>query len=175
MMFADWLVFLVAAYFLFLNPYQPTGSLIGDVMVHILCAVFFGGLTSLAALWPQRIRRNRKRKELLALPKHTVEGVLSPPLLFDTGKTYSVPTITGYSQEIGGNWSTYNHYTYVSRKKYDGWYVKLMQAGPSMVFRGLPTRFFPDKEPLPAIGGYAKITYVTEKDGTNYFVSAVPA
>ena len=125
--------------------------------------------------WPRRIKQHLKRKELLALPQHTVEGILSAPLPFNTGKHRSVPVSTGYSQEIGGKWSLYSHYTYSSRPVYEGQYVKLMYVDDTIIFRSLPASFFSNMEQIPIVEGAAKITYVTDSDGTNYFISAIRA
>ena len=146
-----------------------------DGSSRLLLMVLSCGLFALLAGWPRRIKQHLKRKELLALPQHTVEGILSAPLPFNTGKHRSVPVSTGYSQEIGGKWSLYSHYTYSSRPVYEGQYVKLMYVDDTIIFRSLPASFFSNMEQIPIVEGAAKITYVTDSDGTNYFISAIRA
>ena len=137
----------------------------------ILCAC---GMPVFLLQWHKRIPQHFKRRNLMRLPFKTVCGVLSEPLPYNTGETRSVAVPTGFTQKYGGDWGTYVHYRYESHTVYSGQYAELLCGDTPMVFRSLPPYFFSKEDSIPVTMGIVKITYVTDTDGTNYFISARP-
>ena len=133
-------------------------------------AGFAGNLTM---FYPKRIRLAKQRKMLSGLPVHTVLAEKISCQSVDTGKTDSRYVVDGYSQEIGGDWRSYEHGHFESRNVYDGnQAVYRIAENPeeTLVLRSLPKDFFLRETLIPMTLGTFRVNYVSHGK-TNYWLS----
>ena len=143
------------------------------LVLFIPCA-FFTGL-------PRRITNYFRLKKILSHPIKRAVGYLDTPVKVGEGKTATILVPKGFSQEIGGDWSLYEHYDFDQVKIYTGnqaFFTELDQNDRPvhcMKICSLPPGYSDAALTLPDKKKKILLTYVTDDDGTNYFVSAHPA
>ena len=151
-----------------LNTKAPAGFA-GNLTMFLFSAVLFffiGG-------YPKRIRLAKQRKMLSGLPVHTVLAEKISCQSVDTGKTDSRYVVDGYSQEIGGDWRSYEHGHFESRNVYDGnqaVYRSAENPEETLVLRSLPKDFFLRETLIPMTLGTFRVNYVSHGK-TNYWLS----
>ena len=143
------------------------------LVLFIPCAFFIG--------LPRRIANHFHLKKILSHPIKQAVGYLDTPVKVGEGKTATVLVPRGFSQEIGGDWSLYEHYDFDHVKVYTGnqaFFTELDQNDRPVHFMkicSLPPGYSDVALTLPDTRAKILLTYVTDDDGTNYFVSARPA
>lgn len=119
--------------------------------------------------WVRRHKSEKDKDRLLALPVQTVRGTIPMVWPITKGEYTSIPT--GHS--IGTNGTDYYHYRYgtvqrpTGRDKADIW------ADANIIHvESLPKGFSDKPTTIPQCPHPVTISYVTDTDGTNYFISA---
>lgn len=168
----DLLVFIMIALCLIL-PLREGTPVASVILLRIVFIVLFGTLVALAAKWPKRLKDDKKRRRLLSLPVQKTIGVCNTPTPYFDGKVRYEYVPSGFSQQIGGNWNLYNHYHLEQVRDMKGWHavVVVPDSGQTIEIHTLPDPFWGKAETIPSLPQPKAITYVTDSDGTNYFVS----
>jgi len=169
----DLLVFIMILLCLIV-PLRNGTPVMTAILLRVVFVALFGVVMALAAKWPRRIREDKKRKQLLMLPVRKVVGVCDTPTPCFDGKVRYEYVPSGFSQQIGGDWSFYSHYHTEKVRDMKGWHaiVSIPGSDSTIEIHTLPNPFWGSADTIPSFTQPTEITYVTDTDGTNYFVSA---
>lgn len=119
--------------------------------------------------WIRRYKSQKKRDYLLSLPTQNAVGTI--PLSFEITRSQYGYVPAGYSMKSDGD--AYFHYApgtiYTSTGRYRA-YANI--GNERILLESLPKKFGNKKTVIPTFHNPVRISYVTDKDGTNYFVTA---
>lgn len=162
-------------------------TLFGSILLFLCYAAIFLGIGAFFFHWPQKIRQNKNEKRLLSLPKNKVNGTVCMRSWQKSGKSETVSSLAGYSIGINGNFAS--HYKFESDELFDGASITVEDAatGHWLIIRSFKRDYSStnggfrrlvkdlDEIGFPTLQDVDRsfcITYVTDSDGTNYFVRA---
>lgn len=155
---------------------MPTFSTMG-IIFGIICEIIGLGMTIPVCAWlcgwKRRYRSHKERERLLSLPLKTVTGSIEFVSSHVRKIEYHAnPT----GSTIGPGGETYYHYGPDRPEPiYDYHYADLYtKVGHCIPLRTLPTDFHDElTDRIPqSWNHYFNVTYVTDSDGINYFVSS---
>lgn len=169
----DLLVFIMILLCLIV-PLRDGTPVVTAILLRVVFIALFGIITALAAKWPKRLKDDKKRKQLLMLPVQRVVGVCQIATPFFDGKVRYEYVPSGFSQQIGGDWSFYSHYHTEKVRDMKGWHaiISIPDTDRTIEIHTLPDPFWGSTETIPSFTQPRVITYVTDTDGKNYFISA---
>lgn len=139
--------------------------------------------------WPRRFAEREERKRLLSLPRKKIQGQIRWWAFTDAGKTETVAVPSGYSVSTRGDF--FSHYQYERSCVHNGCRITIMDpqtadmteirtpkkqydamgGGLLRLKKDIEKMGFP---PMSYFGRTVCISYVTDEDGTNYFVGMEP-
>ena len=135
--------------------------------------LFFVALVVLCMMgpcgWIRRHKSQKERERLLTLPVQTMVGTI--PFAYPTFDSHPGMVPSGYSIGPGGN--TYFHYAPGTDHTPTGRYrAHAFVDRRWIILESLPRDFSDKRTVIPTYPQPVTISYVTDADGTNYFISA---
>ena len=119
--------------------------------------------------WVRRYKSQKERQRLLSLPIHTASGKITTAYPTFTEHHGSVPS--GYS--VGPDGDYFVHYTYGRTSTPTGQYhADVLLNNGWLSLKSLPKPFSDKPSKILPTSHSVTISYVTDADGTNYFISA---
>ena len=174
--FCDYAVLLIIlAIFIMTLPAVSNMGVIPWFVSVIICLGMTIPVCAWLCGWKRRYRSHKERERLLGLPLKTITGrifIVSPHVR----KIVYHANPTGTS--IGNNGVSYTHYGPDTPEAiYDYYTANLyIDYNHSIPLRTLPTDFHDEvTDRIPqSDNDYFNVTYVTDSDGINYYVSSSP-
>lgn len=164
-----------------------TRGLPSGVFVFFSLLIITSLLGMLVLHWPRKIKQSKEEQRLTSLPHHKIEGTIGLVIWNTNGKTETVAVPVGHSISTNGSFTSYD--TYETRQIFDGALFTIINSstnspitirsfkrdykstngGVLRMNKELEEMHFPTNEDS---GHHYSISYVTDNDGTNYFISA---